>query len=468
VINNFKRGDFSPYVLRSTNRGVSWTPIMSDLPEGPAFSIVQDHVVPELLFLGTEFGAFASLDGGGAWLKFSSGLPTIPVRELEIQKRENDLVAATFGRSFYVVDDYTPLRELARRSAEILAADGHIFPVKPGEMFLRWSPGGSNGSDFYAADNPPFGATFTYYIRETLRTRRATREAAERRAARAGEDTPYPSWEELEAEDREEPPEVFLTIRDSEGNVVNTVRGSTSSGIKRATWDYRYPGYTPVTGGGGGGGFGGGGFGGGGAGPMALPGTYTAALSRRVDGVVTELAPPSTFEVAPMGQPAIPPQDRAQVLAFQRETGALLRAVTGTQRVAAAASQRIEAIKQAVAEWPAATEQMRASARDLEIRLVELQESLNGSRTRASRSEPDMPGIVGRVNQVVGGHWRGLYGPTETHRQQYRIARDAFSALYPAMRQLIETDLPALERQLEAVGAPWTTGRSLPAWPPGG
>ena len=465
VINNFKRGDFTPYVLKSTDRGVTWASIASDLPEnGPTFSIVQDHVEPNLLFLGTEFSAFASVNGGQSWMKFGSGLPTIPVRELEIQRRENDLVAATFGRSFYVVDDYTPLRELAARSDEILAMDGHIFPIEDGDMYVRWSPGGQNGSDFYLADNPDFGVTFTYYVRERLRTREATRQAEERRAARRGDDTPYPSWEDLDAEDREEAPEVFLTIRDSDGNIVNTAAGSTSQGIGRVTWNYRYPGYNPVTGGGGGGG--GGGFGGGGSGPMALPGSYTVSLSKRVDGVVTELAPATSFEIAPMGQPAIPPQDRAAVLAFQRQTGELLRAVTGTQRAAAAAMDRISAMKQALDRWPAAAEALSDDTRAIERRLTDLQEALNGSRTRGSRSEPEMPGIIGRVNQVVRGHWNGMHGPTQTHREQFRIANDAFTALYPDLRQLIETNLPALEGRFESAGVPWTTGRALPDWPP--
>ena len=255
VVNNFKRGDFRPYVLKSEDRGRSWSAITGGLPDNsPAFSIVQDHVEPDLLFLGAEFGAFVSVDGGESWMEFDSGLPTIPVRELEIQKREGDLVAATFGRSFYVVDDYTPLRELARGSEAILASAGHLFEVADGDMYVAWNPGGANGADFYAADNPELGVTFTYWFGETLRTRQAERRAAERQAQRRGEDTPYPSWEELREEDREEAPRVFLTVRGEGGEVVNVVGGSTSRGVHRTVWNYRYPAYTPVTGGGGGGG----------------------------------------------------------------------------------------------------------------------------------------------------------------------------------------------------------------------
>ncbi len=465
VVNNFKRNDFRPYVLRSGDRGNSWTMITEGLPDNsPSFSIVQDHVEPGLLFLGAEFGAFVSVNGGQSWMSFDNGLPTIPVRELEIQRRESDLVAATFGRSFYVVDDYTPLRELARASSEILASDGHIFEVADGDMYVPWNPGGANGSDFYQADNPPLGVTFTYWVGQSLRTREAERQAEERRRQRAGEDTPYPSWDALEAEDREEAPRVYLTVRDEMGAVVNVVQGATARGVHRAVWNYRYPGYTPITGSGGGG-FGG--FGGGG-GPMALPGRYTVSLSQRVDGEVTELAGPTPFVIRPLNQPAIPQQDQPAILAFQRQTGELLRAVTGSQRVAAEAAQRIATIKQALQSWPAAPAELATEARRLELTLLDLREALDGSRTRISRQEPDLPGIAGRVNQIVRGHWNGMHGPTETHREQYRIAADAFGALYPDLQRLIETELPQLEAGLEAAGVPWTTGRALPQWPPEG
>ncbi|MDE0649656.1 MAG: glycosyl hydrolase [Gammaproteobacteria bacterium] len=466
VVNNFKRGDYRPYVLKSEDRGRSWTAITGGLPDNsPSFSIVQDHIEPDLLFLGAEFGAFVSVDGGESWMEFDSGLPTIAVRDLEIQQREGDLVAATFGRSFYVIDDYTPLRELARGPEPILASAGHLFEVADGDMYVPWNPGGANGADFYAADNPELGVTFTYWVGETLRTRRAERQAEERRAAGRGEDTPYPSWEELMEEDREEAPRVYLTVRDKGGQVVNVVNGSTSRGVHRAVWNYRYPAYTPVTGGGGGGGFGG--FGGG-NGPMALPGSYTVSLAQRVDGEVKELAGPAPFEIAPLTKPAIAAQDRAVVLAFQRETGELLRAVTGSQRAAAGAAQRIGAVKQALEGWPAAPAALMGDARALELRLLDLREALDGSRTRTSRAEPDLPGIAGRVNQVVRGHWNGTHGPTGTHREQYRVANEAFSAVYPELQQLVETDLPALEERLEEAGVPWTTGRALPSWPPGG
>ncbi|MGH7540209.1 MAG: WD40/YVTN/BNR-like repeat-containing protein [Gemmatimonadota bacterium] len=470
VLQNFKRGDFRPYVLKSSDRGRTWTSIAGDLPErGSAYTIAQDHEEPNLLFVGTEFGVYTSVDGGASWLELSSGMPTIATRELEIQRRENDLVAATFGRGFRVLDDYTPLRELTRNREQIMASDGHLFPVETGLMFVETSgQPGSQGASFYAADNPPFGATFSYYVGETLRTLEAERQREERRRAERGEDTPYPPWDSLKAEDREEEPAVWLTIRDVDGNVVNHVEGSTSRGVHRATWNFRYPGYRPITGGGGGG------FGGddddddspSGLGPAVVPGEYTVALYRRTRDETAELVAPVRFTVEPIGQHAIPPQDRAQVLAFQRQTGALQRAVMGTAEAAEAAAERLELIKRAVEETPAADRALRDEARRLELRLTDLREALNGDPTRARRAEPAMPGIIDRVNQVVFGHWRVTHGPTATHRRQYEIAAEQFTEVHDDLRQLIETDLPALEERLEAAGAPWTPGRGVPSWTP--
>jgi photosystem II stability/assembly factor-like uncharacterized protein len=456
VFNNHKRGDFKPYIYKSTNRGRSWTSITGDLPErGSTYTIVQDHVNPNLLFVGTEFGVFLTLDGGAKWIQLKSGMPTIAVRDLVIQRRENDLVAASFGRSFFVLDDYTPLRTL---SEDLLGQRAHIFPIKDALWYVQARPLGggekaSRGASYYTAPNPDYGATFTYYLRESLRTRRAERQDRERRAARAGEDTPYPSWEELKEEDREESPAVILTIRDQDGNVVRRINGSTSSGIHRATWDFRYPSHTASS------------VQNAGRGPLAAPGSYTVSVDQRVDGVTTQLVAPTAFEVVPLLEPTLSPANRAEVLAFQRQAGELQRAVMAASRVAGAAAEQIEDIKSAIEVWPGGDASLREEARALELRLMDLQEILNGDRTKPRRNESAMPGLTSRVSTAVRGSYATTYGPTGTHRQQYEIAASQFAELLPALRQLIEVDLVALEDRLEAAGAPYT-GNRLPIWQP--
>ena len=455
VLNNHKRGDFLPYVYKSTNRGRSWTSITGDLPErGSAYTIVQDHVNPSLLFVGTEFGIFATLNGGTDWIQLEGDMPTIAVRDLEIQRRENDLVAASFGRSFFVLDDYTPLREL---STQLLEADAHIFPIKTADLYIqRRTLGGgekaSLGSMFYTAPNPPFGATFTIYLKDSLKTSRAQRQERERNAAKEGEDTPYPNWEALKAEDREEDPVVILTIRDQTGAEVRRINGPTSSGMHRLTWDLRYPGFGPIS------------MNSDGRGPLVVPGTYTVEIHKRVDGVTTELAPATPFEVEVLGTPTLPPADRQALLAFQMQVGELQRAVQGAGRAAADAEEQIQFIKRAIEISPQVDGNLLSEARSLELRLMDLQEAMNGDRTLPRRGEAAMPGIQGRIRTVIFGSMSSTSAPTATQQEGYRITAALFTETYDDLKQLIEVDLPAFQQRLEAAGVPWTPGRGMPDW----
>ena len=134
ALDNHKFGDYQPYLFKTTDGGEKWTSMSEGIPDGTLiWRIVQDHVNPNLLFLGTEYGVYVSVDQGEKWHKFSAGLPTISVRDLAIQKRENDLVLATFGRSFYVLDDYSPLREI---NAESIAKDAMLFKPRKALQYL--------------------------------------------------------------------------------------------------------------------------------------------------------------------------------------------------------------------------------------------------------------------------------------------------------------------------------------------
>jgi photosystem II stability/assembly factor-like uncharacterized protein len=176
VVDDHKSGDFTPYIFKSTNRGGTWTLISESLPERHVvWRIVQDHERPGLLFAATEFGVFFTIDGGGQWVKLAGGVPVISFRDLVIQKRENDLVGATFGRGFFILDDYTPLRHITEQS---LQAEGLLFPVRDADWYIPKLPLGdfeengksSQGDSFYVAPNPPFGAVFTYFLKEGLKT----------------------------------------------------------------------------------------------------------------------------------------------------------------------------------------------------------------------------------------------------------------------------------------------------------
>ncbi len=457
VLNNHKMGDFKPYVLMSPDRGKSWESITGDLPaRGSTYSIVQDHAKKDLLFAGTEFGIFCTVDGGKKWIQLKGGMPTIAVRELEIQRREGDLVAASFGRGFFILDDYSPLRDV---NDELIQKNAHLFPIKKAWMYVQDRPLAGNekafqGAGFYTAPNPPFGATFTYYLKETMKTKQAVREDAEKKLAKEGKDVMYPPWDQLKAEDREEKPGLFLIIRDEAGNVVRRLDGSTSKGIHRTTWDFRYPGFTPL------------GTSGDGFGPMTLPGIYTVSIEKRVDGVTTEMVPPTSFQVEPLGMSSLGPTDRDALLAFQKEVGSLQRAAMGARRAADEANNQIKYIKHAIEVSPAVDLSLRDEVYRLEIRLRDLREALTGDPTKPRRSEPELPGILDRIQQIVFGHWSSTSAPTATHRRNYEIASAQYGAIVGDLKQLVEVDLVALENRLEAAGVPWTPGRGIPDWPP--
>ena len=247
VVDDHKTGDFAPYILKSENRGRSWRSITSNLPERHlVWRLVQDHVKPELMFAGTEFGVFFTVNGGGSWTKLKGGVPNIPFRDLVIQTRENDLVGATFGRSFYILDDYTPLREVTE---SMLEQESMLFPVRRAHWYVPKRPlgcdepgcGGSQGDGYYIADNPDFGATFTYYLPEELKSLEDQRREGEKEKEKNNENVSFPSWQTILEEQREDDPAVFFTVRDADGGVVRTVEGSVKAGFHRVSWDLRYP-----------------------------------------------------------------------------------------------------------------------------------------------------------------------------------------------------------------------------------
>ncbi|MBN2430127.1 MAG: glycosyl hydrolase [Acidobacteria bacterium] len=458
AFDNHKQGDFQPYLLKSTDRGRTWVSLAGDLPSRHlVWRIVQDPVRPQLLFAGTEFGIFFTIDGGGRWITLEGGVPTIPFRDLAIQERENDLVGASFGRGFYVLDDYTPLRDM---SEETLAEAAVLFPVRRTWWYIPrhtlGTPGKAfQGDAFFMAPNPPYGAVFTYYLGETLMTRKQQRRTAEKEVEKQGGDTPHPGWNALRQEAQEEDPAILLTVHDSDGNVVRHLTGPVTAGFHRVAWDLRYPPSTPppyetepffMPSGG----------------PLAAPGEYGVSLAKRVDGIVTDLQQTQSFSVAPLRNGTLPQQDPDRNEDFQRRVAELQRSVSGADAAISQGLKTLDLIKQALLNSTAADTSLHEEARVLEKRLLELREAIHGDAQPQGIGEPVPPSINRRLQVVLMGSAFSTYGPTPTHRRSYEIAHDEFAQVQAAVNQLLEVDLPALEQKLEAAGVPWTPGRPVP------
>ena len=274
TLNNWQRGDYKPYVQKSTDRGKTFTSVSNNLPDRhPAWAIMQDHINANLLFLGTEYGLFFTVDGGAKWIQLKSGLPTIQVRDLDIQKRENDLVLGTFGRGFYILDDYSALRGV---SAQSMSDEAVLLPLRQAYQFSMHSEYRSAPGD-YTAPNPPYGATFTYHLRD---------------AAPTGT-----QW--------------AIAISDASGKEVRRLDVSSDAGVKRVVWNLTSapPPAAPAAEGapaaaaaGRGGRAGGGGGRGGGGGGAITQGTFTASIGKVVNGTFTAVGAPQSFSVVPLPQ----------------------------------------------------------------------------------------------------------------------------------------------------------------------
>ncbi|HEV7904973.1 MAG TPA: hypothetical protein VGO96_14110 [Pyrinomonadaceae bacterium] len=461
---NHWNADFAPYLLKSTDAGRTWVSLKGDLPaNGSVLAIAEDHVNPNLLFAGTEFGVFFSVNGGAKWVQLKGNFPTIAVRDLAIQRRENDLVIGTFGRGIYVLDNYTPLRAV---SAELLRGEAALFPVKDALMYIQSQPLGGRGKSFqgesfYTAENPPFGATFTYYLKETIKTRKVRRQESEKEAEKRNAVVQFPTGEDLRAEEEEEAPAIILTVSDATGRVVRRLTGAVTAGMQRVTWDLRSPSPTlaapptpedaadpffeaP-------------------SGALVMPGAYKVSMAKRVNGVLTPLGAPQTFNVVVEGQSSMSATDRAALVEFQQKVARLQRAVAGALETANALKPRLASIRRALLDTPSAGDKLLDDATAIDRRVNDLLRALRGDTVLRARNFNTPPSISERVGQIVGEQRMAIARPTGTHAAQYQVAAQEFETVLAQLRALIEGDLARLEKAMEAAGAPHTPGR-IPEW----
>ncbi len=460
---NHKNADFKPYLLKSADQGKTWVSISGDLPaNGPVLAIAEDHVDPNLLFVGTEFGLYFTPDGGKNWLRLRSGLPTIAVRDLCIQKRENDLVVGTFGRGIYILDDYSPLRKLSR---QVLRREASLFAVKDALLYIPTRQYGLRGKSFrgeafYTADNPPFGAVFTYHLAESILTRKEKRQAEEKKAG-TGDIKRYPTKEELRAEAEEEPPAVVLEVSDEAGAVVRRLSGPVKKGFHRAAWDLREPApslpkpappqadedlfRTPDQG------------------PLVLPGKYRVRLLVRQEGKTREVEGASQeFQVVSLGEPKVPGHRKA-LLAFQQQVTALKRVVAGALQSVQALRTRLNEVRRAIDLTPRLGAKERARVNELEARLRRIDRELRGDVVLRRRNENTPLSISDKVEAVLEEQQYSLAAPTRTHRMLYEQAGADLARVLGQLRGLKDKDLKELEKTLDEAGAPYTPGR-LPGW----
>lgn len=450
VLDNHKYGDYAPYLAKSTDRGFTWTSMSSNIPDRTLlWRIVQDHVKPELMFLASEAGVYFTVDAGNQWTKLAGGVPTISFRDLAIQKRENDLVAASFGRGFFILDDYSALRGV---SNEQLAQEATLFTPRKAWWYIPRShvdfdtPKGSIGSQHYLAPNPDFGATFTYYLKEGLQSKAETRQGAEKKLS-ANQDVSFPGWESLEAEANEQKPLIWLVVSDKSGKVVRRIPTSHKEGFHRVTWDLKFPAPAII----------------GldqefsGSGMMVAPGTYAATLYKRIDGVVTQLGEPVDFDVEQMRKGALEGSNPADVATFWRSYEDASKRTAQLSTMLDAAITKTAAMQTALENSQATPGNLDQEISKLRSDLMEINARVNGSQAKNQMGAKTHTTIGTRLFNVQLGIGTSTYGPTDTNRMSLNIINDQLTELTDQLNQA-HTEMNRLIDALKAAGAPWIEG----------
>lgn len=457
AFDNLQRDDFKPYLMKSTDKGNTWVSIAGNLPaNGTVHCIEQDYQSPNLLFVGTEFGAFFTIDGGKNWAQLKSGLPTIAVFDMALQTRESDLVLATFGRGFYILDNYSPLREL---SHELAARDAHIFKVKNAGMFVQTSSKDNQGSTYFLSKNPEFGATFTYYLKEVPKTKKELRQEGEKKLFKEGKPIPQPSWRDLQLEAAEEPAHLIFTITDEAGNVVRRLTKAPSKGISRINWDLRYAAnrapqaakFEPVKESRGS--------------IFAMPGKYKVSMSLWFEGQEKQLVAPVEFTCQKLNLATLPAADYNEVVAFGKKVSKLSVAISGTNQMTNDMIGKMETIKQAIYSTPEADQKLMDKARELGKKLEELKFKMEGVQAKASWEEipPAQIPIMERLSNIAYGHYSSTSAITGTEKADLAILEEEFPPILEELKQLVEKEIPALEDAMNKANVLWTPGR-LPVW----
>lgn len=442
ALDNHKEGDYQPYLLKSMDKGVTWRRISNGLgKKNLVWRIVQDHVNKDLMFAGTEFGIFFTADGGLSWTEMNGGIPTISFRDLAIQRRENDLIAASFGRGFYILDDYSALREVNKSQLEQQAK---LFEPRKAWWYIEKSTlsfddvRGSQGSQLFVAPNPDFGAVFTYYLKDEIKSLEKVRQASEKSSVS------FPGWEALAREVRETKPFVYLEIKDKEGQVINRVEATNTKGFHRVSWNLRV----------------------GGSGTLLLegknqeltallaaPGSYTATLNAFEKGKTSQLAGPVAVKVERLGETAIPGSPMEEVLAFWRQYEQLTRDVNQLTIQLANTIKFSDRLTTAAMKTKLDRDVLERIAK-LGADLDALDTRLNGNPAKREIGEKTKPTLGARLFALNRGISLSTHGPTPTHQMTAKIIKEQWSEISNELKTL-KKEASTISQQVEAAGGAW-------------
>ena len=458
AFNHHKFGDFKPYVFKSSDKGMTWESISNNLPiKGSVYSIEEDHIDSSLIFCGTEFGVFFSPDSGGSWKELANGLPTIAVRDIAIQRRENDLVLGTFGRGFYVLDDYSVLRSIENLDTSI---EAKIFDVRDALMWEKAAPLGLpgkafQGDNFYLSENLDPVAIFTYNYDKKYESLKSKRQKAEKKLINDENDVDYPTYSELYNEINESKPELVFTIRDSENIVVKKIYRKLSKGLSRFHWNLRYEDknpinlssssfYNP--------------FAGVTEGTLVNPGTYSVDMSILKAGTTTKVVEAKSFNIVALNNTVMPADDRKAKVEFQRKVSMLQAEISEYSRKLSEISNKMPYIAEAVKKVEQPIDKISKMVWDVKETIKDINLKFYGDNVKRRLDIQTYLSPSSRLGAVAYYQKYSTAAPTKTHMDSYEIAKEEFEPIKVLVNKL-KSEMKMLEKILKESGAPYTPGR---------
>jgi photosystem II stability/assembly factor-like uncharacterized protein len=452
---NRKRDDFTPYILKSTNKGKTWKNISNNLPKnGTVHTIEQDHINKDLLFVGTEFGVFYSDNGGEKWSQLKKGIPTIAIRDMVIQQRESDLVLASFGRGFFILDDYSPLRQVS----DLDTSNAKIFKIKDALLYIPSARIGYGfGSMPYYAKNPPFGATFRYYLKEIPKTKQEERREKEKELIKSKSPIDIPSPQVLYAEKNELKPYLLFTIYDDAGNEVRKLTKSASKGMSQITWNLKntwdYPVYpqeefkpTKISGGG----------------IQVVPGDYFIKMDLVFNNKIETLINKQKFKIKRLKNSTLPALNEVELKEYYKQLSELARVTWGTNAYLKEITEKVNALQLATLKTANTPKELITKLANIENDLKEIKWKMDGEKPKASYEEtqPAPMAINKRLGKIIYLHNQSTSAISQKQRDGYNIIKEELKPIINELKK-VSNQVNKIEATLNQHKAPWTSGRIL-------
>jgi len=378
-------------------------------------------------------------------VQLDAGIPPVAIMDIAIQEREGDLVLATFGRGFYILDDYSALREV---SEEMLREEGMVFKPRIALQYTQEQGRERQGGDYFIADNPPYGAVFNYYLSDPEKSITDTRKEREKKLKKAKKNIPFPGWKALDNESDQSKSTAILVVKNANNEVVARVNGPLKKGFQQVSWDLTKSFKTTLS--------------------TADepenrrfrrsatidPGLYSVSLYKSVDGKAIQLGASQSFEVERIRKNVLTNPNADKITNYKKDIKEFATKLEVAMHNFQKASKKVNAFENALKYTNSVPGSMEKEVADLKVKMHLLNTTLFGSSAKAEVGEKDDPTVSDRLMIAQRGFFGNSYGPTKMQMESLDMAKKQFSSIMPELFKFMNTDVPKVEKLLLNAGAP--------------